>query len=214
MNFILSRCTNVPGVVLLGVVIFLTACAGTKSAVRTNEYLDETTGITVTVLQEPAIFFHASPRLAANVRDYLYVGPVEMNRMGKLSHYLWLAEWSTIDRAPDQNPQNRPIVPLEHVSLLLDGSPMELQDPLEQGNSLGVPLQPYSMPVETMRSVYMRVSRDQLSRIAAANKVMVVVVASGQARTYKLWNGDTHAFGSIDRNTAVAEDRRLVKTSD
>jgi len=60
----------------------------------------------------------------------------------------------------------------------------------------------------------MRVSSDQLSRIAAADKVEVVVEASGQARTYKLWNGQTQEFGSINRTTAVAEDRRLVKASD
>jgi hypothetical protein len=202
------------GMTIMFGAMFMAACVGTRPATNVHQYLDTETGITLTSLQEPAIFYHASPRLAANARDYLYIGPVEMNRMGKLAHYLWIAEWSTIDRLPAKASIAPVAEPLAEVVLILDGLPMQPQDQLEKNDRSGIPLKPYSLPVDTMHSVYMRVSRDQLRRIAAAKTVTVSVSGIDRPRAYKLWSGDPRLFESIIQDPAMQKDRRLVKTSD
>jgi hypothetical protein len=202
------------GITIMFGVTFMAACSGTKPASNVHQYIDTETGITLTGLQEPAIFYHASPRLAANVRDYLYVGPVEMNRMGKLANYLWIAEWSTIDRRPGESSVTPVASPFAEVVLFLDGLPMLLQDQHDKNDRKGVPLKPYSLPVDTINSVYMRVSRDQLRRIAAAKTMTISVSGIDRRRTYKLWSGNPRLFESIIQDPAMQKDRRLVKTSD
>jgi hypothetical protein len=197
---------------IAAVLAAITGCAGTQADDPTRQYLDEVTGITVTAVEEPAIFYHDAPRLAVHARDYLYVRPVEMNRMGKLSYYLWLAEWSTIDRLPGKDTGEKVFT---GAVVFLDGVPMELQDGMQASQRYGVPEKPYSMPVETGRTVYMRVSRAQLTKISGADTVAVSLSDSaGKTRSYKLWSGTTSTFGSINKNKMGLNDRRVVQMSD
>jgi hypothetical protein len=193
----------------IAAVLAITGCAGTREDDPARQYLDEVTGITVTAVEEPAVFYHDAPRLAVHARDYLYVGPVEMNRMGKLSYYLWMAEWSTIDRLPGKDAGEKVFT---GAVVFLDGVPMELQDGMQASQRYGVPETPYSVPVETGRTVYMRVSRAQLTKIAGADTVTVGLSdATGKTRSYKLWSGTTSTFGAINQDRMGPNDRRLVQ---
>ena len=55
-------------------------------------------GVTVVTLDDPIVLARPVPQLAAAARDYAYLGPVEMNRMGDRDYYLWVGLASTIDR--------------------------------------------------------------------------------------------------------------------
>jgi hypothetical protein len=199
--------------IVLAAMGFGTGCTSSRPADSAQQYLDAGTGITVNGLQESAIFYHADPRLAAHVRDYLYVGPVEMNRMGKYYYYMWLGEWSTIDRLPERkSASNKGSADkvLEGVVVLLDGVPMELHDSLDADEKSRIMQHPYDAPVGSMRTAYMRVSRDQLVRIAAASSIVFRVGDAEYPRTYKLWSGNTDSFGMIIKGPAAANNVRPV----
>lgn len=63
-----------------------------------NERLDEVTGTTLVTEHEPLIFARGQPRYSRSARDYVYLGPVEINRQGQRQYYLWVGLASTIDR--------------------------------------------------------------------------------------------------------------------
>ena len=74
-------------------IVFLAAgCSAVTREGAPEEYLDRATGVTVTHLDAPVVFSHAAPRLAVHARDYVYMGPLEINRTGKREYYLWVAE--------------------------------------------------------------------------------------------------------------------------
>ena len=64
-----------------------------------SEYLDPQTAMTVRVVAEPFVYGRDVPELAVNARDYLSVGAVELDNMGRHRIFLALVSWSTIDRA-------------------------------------------------------------------------------------------------------------------
>ena len=76
--------------------LLLGGCATEPAGV--HQYLDEQTAITIRVVGAPFIYSREAPELAANVRDYLSLGAVELNNMGARKYYLVLVAWSTIDR--------------------------------------------------------------------------------------------------------------------
>jgi len=162
--------------------------------VTTVDYLDPKTVNTVTHLSAPIVFAREEPSLAANVRDYLYAGPVEVNQMGEIRYYLWFGEWSTIDRLPANS--DEPSVadnPAEKLVVWLDGQPNALTD--NQPPTLG--RMPYSGPVDSLRSVFFRVSRDQLRQMAVAKSIAVQLQGTAGARRYQLWSGDQATFAMI-----------------
>ena len=90
---------------IAALVLVLSACADT-SATRVTEYLDPETAVTIRAVAAPIVFSRDAPELAANARDYLSAGLVEVNNMGKRVHYLALVSWSTVDRhRPGATPQ-------------------------------------------------------------------------------------------------------------
>jgi len=78
----------------------LMALAGCQSfgSPEVNERLDEVTGTTLLTEREPLIFARGQPQYSRSARDYVYLGPVEINRQGRREYYLWVGLASTIDR--------------------------------------------------------------------------------------------------------------------
>ncbi|MGD8325240.1 MAG: hypothetical protein PVF50_12820, partial [Gammaproteobacteria bacterium] len=67
--------------------ILLGACASTQSLAPR---FDERTGVTWTALNEPVAMAHANRQLSTAARDYVYIGPIEMNERGTREEFLWL----------------------------------------------------------------------------------------------------------------------------
>jgi len=173
----------------------VTGCLSISSQdVTTVDYLDPKTVNTVTHLSAPIVFAREEPSLAANVRDYLYAGPVEINQMGEIRYYLWFGEWSTIDRLPaDGDDSSASGNPAEQLVVWIDEQPNVLSD--NRSPTLG--RMPYSGPVDSLRSVFFRVSRDQLRQMAVATSITVQLQGSAGARRYQLWSGDPATFAMI-----------------
>lgn len=181
----------------------LAGCLGVSGKpVTTVDYLDPKTVNTVTHLSAPVVFAREEPSLAANVRDYLYAGPVEVNQMGEIRYYLWIGEWSTIDRLPEENdPTAATDESAGAIVVWLDGQPNTLSD--DRQPTLGQ--MPYRGPVDSLRSKFFRVSRDQLRQMAEAQNVAVQLQDAAGSRRYQLWSGDPATFAMISDLRAMLE---------
>ncbi|MEO8223271.1 MAG: hypothetical protein ABI661_00550 [Gammaproteobacteria bacterium] len=185
---------------LVPVVALLVASCGTSApGQRAAEFLDEKTSATITRVEEPVAFFSDDPARAANARDYLYAAPLLVNQLGKRGWWLWLGQWSTIDRgvigatveASD----------LAKVVLLVDGEPMELDVGARADSLPGISQVPYATPVATAKSFYLPLTGSQLARLGRAATVAISTeTAAGDVRVWQPWTGT----GNFTDLTALA----------
>ena len=144
----------------------------------------DSSGFTVETMGNAIVLSRPTPQLAASARDYVYLGPVEINHMGERDHYLWVGLASTVDRTFESiKPETA-----TRMVLLVDGQPMML--PLDNWiTSLD------QLPYDTIAPLYAkmsaRASLNQIQRIASAQTVEVHIVATdGTVAHYRMWQGD------------------------
>lgn len=172
--------------VTVALCLVLAACSTGGSAHAPVEYLDEGTGITITRLGAPMVFFSDQPSLATNVRDYIYAAPVAVNEAGHRSYWLWLAAWSTMDHAVAGED---PATAIGTVRLLLDGEPLELDGSASSSTVPGTRHPPYVAPVSGARTLVLPMSASQLRRLAAARDIVLHAKAiSEQDRYWLRWS--------------------------
>ncbi len=161
-------------------------------AARTNltSRLDSN-GLTVVTLDEPIVLARPVRQLAAAARDYAYLGPVEINRMGNRDYFLWVGLASTIDRElVGVSPAE-----VQELAVLVDGWPMLLPlvhwvADLEQS--------PYETAAPLYATFAAHASLDQIRRISSAESVEVhLVTESGVTRRYKKWQGDWSSWSLL-----------------
>jgi hypothetical protein len=160
----------------------ITACAGSTPVIQ--ESLDSGSGVTVLRSTAPMIFFHDNSGYAAHARDYIYAGPIEVNRMGVRSHYLWLGIWSTMR---DDGRLSDDRAGFDDVILFVDGEPFPLELAGWTLDSIGVTEPVYVKPVASAADAYYHVTLDQLRLLAVAQRIELRV---GTARPmhYQLWD--------------------------
>ncbi|MGI9258010.1 MAG: hypothetical protein ACR2QQ_04175 [Gammaproteobacteria bacterium] len=170
------------------VVSILTGCG--VEPVR-EELFEERSGLTWASINEPVVLASATPGYTVAARDYLYVGPVETNRLGTREYYLWMGAASTVDRELRGNslPES------ETLLIIADGAPVTLA--LEQWNP-GFDDEPYESPVPTTQNWGARVSTHQIQRIARATSVEIQLVSeTGESTPYELWDGSWQNWESF-----------------
>jgi hypothetical protein len=121
--------------------LLVTGCVSTSTLVE--ERLDLGTGVTVTHSTAPVVLYRDNSAYAAHARDYVYVGPVEINRMGEYSYYLWLGIWSTVSDAERAFQRDG----FESITLFADGEPLQLELVGWTLESIGVSEPVYVKPV-------------------------------------------------------------------
>ena len=167
---------------------FLIAGCATEASVTSR--LDSS-GFTVATMGDAIVLSRPTPRLAAAMRDYAYVGPVEINHMGKRDHYLWVGLASTVDRTFDSiSPDTA-----ETMVLLVDGQPMML--PLDKWIT-SLDQSPYETIAPLYATLSARASLNQIKRIASALSVEVHIIASdGNVAHYRMWQGDFPSWSML-----------------
>ena len=184
----------------------LGGCAGKPARSDVQDYLEETTGTTITSVRNPAAFVHEVPELAASGRDYVYLAPIAVSRGGERSFWLWLGAWSTVDRkARHENARPLGIGPIQ---ILADGEPMELELQPADGNPAGIRRIPYSTPVNSLQQFMAPVTRSQLQRLSHAR--VLTLADQPDDETARLWHSDEQAsamLSSFADQTLAAEAR-------
>jgi hypothetical protein len=170
----------------LAALVCVTAACQSGSGVR--ETLDARTGITWTTDRAPVVFARTEARYSRSARDYLYLGPVEVNRQGTRDYYLWVGVATTLDRgylAPRLELPDKLYVELggEVIEFVLQpwGSlaPMAGTAPA------------YATAVELHAELAARVTADQIARLAAELPPTIrVAIPSALTREYLRWGDE------------------------
>lgn len=176
--------------------LLLGGCGGGATALRAWEDLDEATGVTVTRIAEPLVFYQDDPARAANCRDYIEVAPLQVSQGGRNGRWLWVALWSTIDRKVTDG---EPTVPdTTAIRLVADGEPMELDFASAATRLPGMEGGPYAAPVSTAKVLFLPLTTSQLARLGAARDVTLGVERAGEGeRGWARWPGADDALSAM-----------------
>jgi hypothetical protein len=160
--------------------VVVASCAASTPVVE--EKLDPLTGVTVTRSAAPLVLYRENSASAAHARDFVYMGPVLVNRMGRHDYYLWLGIWSTL-RDYDAASQRDGF---ETIVLYADGEPFELELKGWSVDSIGVSEPVYLKPVATAADAFYAVTQDQIRLIAEASDVRLRT-RSSRSHRYEPW---------------------------
>ena len=179
------KLSNLILVTLLGA-----GCVSTTTLVE--ERLDLGTGVTVTHTTAPIVLYRDNSAYAAHARDYVYLGPVEINRMGEYSYFLWLGIWSTVSDA-DRSYQRDGF---ESITLFADGEPLQLELVGWTLESIGASEPVYVKPVASAADAYYRVTIDQIRLLANAREIELHA-GTTPVRVYLMWDQQGSAHASL-----------------
>lgn len=148
--------------------LFLIAgCAGTD--VRVLQQLDPETGATITHASAPIVMYRDMSAESAFGREYVYVGPIQVNNMGDRQHYLWLGIWGTSD-ASDRGDT---VSEFESIVIYADGEPLGLEVKGWTPGSIGASSDVYVQPVAAALGGYYPVTIGQIRLIAEARDLEI-----------------------------------------
>lgn len=168
----------------------IAACG--SSPTLTTEQLDPLTGVTVTRSTSPLVLYKENSARAAYARDFVYVGPLSVNRMGNYDHYLWLGIWSSLStqQLPDQRDG------FESIVIFADGEPLRLELEGWTLASIGVSQPVYNKPTATAADAYYPVTMDQIRVIAEARDIRLST-GGPRAQTYEPWDSQARANSGL-----------------
>lgn len=165
----------------LAAALLLVACGGTDVLVANR--LDPVMGVTVTSTTKPLVFYRDRSAQAAYAKDYVYLGPIEVNNMGQKNYFIWLGAWSSSDAADRSSQMDA----FESVVVFADGEPLSLQVDGWTPESIGLSESTYVKPVASATDGYYRVTIDQI-RLMAEARDLEVRAGSTQPQTYFPWD--------------------------
>lgn len=156
------------------------------------------TGVSPTSTREAVWLAAERPGLSAVGKDYLFVGPMTVNREGARRSYLWFAVGTTIDRriTGADKPQ------LDTIVLLVDGTPMTF-DLVPWDNSADA--SPYSLAIDSYVSYAARVTSSQVRQLADASMLQAYLTdENGRSPVYSVVQGQASDWVSYGRTAAAA----------
>lgn len=165
------------------VALVLAACASGPSAL-TREFLDSGTGVTVTASRVPLVLYRDNPAAAAYARNVVHLGPVEINRSGHYTYFLWVGIWNTL-QSPDTF-QSRD--GFETIIIVADSEPMALDLAGWTPAAINASAPVYLKPVASAAEAYYPLTVDQIRVIAEARSISVRTTGNSP-REYMLWSG-------------------------
>ena len=186
--------SSVPGLTLLFVV---SSCG--ISAPLIQDTLDPVTGVTITHARVPLVFYRDSSSRAAHARDFINMGPIQVNRMGQHRYFLWLGVWNTM--------QDRHLPEMldgfESIIVFADGEPLPLTVAGWTPDAIGASESAYVKPTASSAEAYYEVTIDQLRVIAESNDIRIRTTALLPA-SYEPW--DDQRSARISLNAFIADE--------
>lgn len=176
-------------VATLLLVLVLASCGSTGTLVSGE--IDPVTGVTVTRSKTPLVLYRDNSSRAAHARDFAYVGPLAVNRMGDYRYFLWLGIWSSLDDQAMSSQRDG----FESIVVFADGEPMSLELAGWTLSAIGVSQPIYNKPTATAADAYYSVTMDQIRLIAEATDIRIH--ASTRSGSYELWDSQKTALNSM-----------------
>ncbi|MFO1427955.1 MAG: hypothetical protein U1F11_13485 [Steroidobacteraceae bacterium] len=164
-------------------ILLLGGCAALPPPAPASS-LDEHTGITLTVVDEPLVLARDRRDVAANAREYLTLAAATRNQSGRITAVLLVHRWSTIDERvlPVTTP------PPASLVIVADGRDLHL-----------VPLQPlprefsersarlWHPQVDRVSTDAYRIDAAALGYLAGSSRISASYDAPGEGLPYLLW---------------------------
>jgi hypothetical protein len=178
--------------------LLLGGCASLPSP-ESPSYLDERTGITLTVVDTPLVLARDRRDLAANARDYLTLVAVNRNESGRITSALLLYRWSTIDSRVAAPQLGEP-----KLVIVADGRDIRLQ-PLASVPKEFVPTPQHDLwhpPVSDVSTTAFRIDAATLRFIAQSARVSAFIDQRGDDLPYSLWRDGRAA---LERFATIAQ---------
>jgi len=170
--------------------VLLSGCASSGQA--PIETMDPLTAVTVTRSARPLVFYRDQSARAAHARDFINLGPFQVNRMGDYHYFLWVGIWSTLpDELRDDDRDG-----FETLTLFVDGEPWSLPIAGWTPDSFGGSDSVFLKPVASATDAYYEVTLDQIRLLSSASDVRL---QSGGAfpGAYELWDDEQPAFAAM-----------------
>jgi len=181
MNFRLAEY-----VMCIASILIVSLLAACSSAPTVKEFFDSESSVVVNYTDTPIIFYIDRSGRAAFARDFVNVGPIQVNRMGDRRYYLWLGIWNTIDTA---NKESR-AAEFELVTVYADGEPILLDLAGWTSEVVGASRPIYAKPVSSATEAYYEVTIDQIRLMAAATEIRIQTSGEPSA-SYEMWDRST-----------------------
>jgi hypothetical protein len=177
----------------------LVACAALP-APAPLAYLDERTGITLTVVDAPLVLARERRDLAANARDYLTLVAVARNESGRRSSALLVHRWSTIDTrvrtagAPEADPR---------LVIVADGRDIRLTrlEPVPREFEPSATHDLWRPDVSQVDTVVYRVDVATLRYIAQSTRVSAFRDVPDDALPFSMWRDGRAALARLAEET-------------
>lgn len=186
--------------VLLGLsLVFASGCQSSGSII---ERLDAPSGLTIVTDPALAVYARTEPRFSRSARDYIYLGPVEVNERGRREYFLWVGIGSTIDRDFLASESSIPDI----LYLDLRGAPVEFElTPWDQRLPRLAGRRIYDPAVTLGRIMAARVTRDQIALVSEGRPERVRVAHTDEPTIeYFLW-GDQVEWTTFLRNAGIGQ---------
>jgi hypothetical protein len=168
----------------------LSACGSSTGAIKNK--LDPLTAVTITYSQVPMVFYRDNSGAAAFARNFVHLGPLEVNQTGSFRYYLWLGIWNTMQHSDSGEPRQG----FESIVVYADGEPLQLELAGWTAEAIGASEPVYLKPVSSAADAYYEVSVDHIRLIATAKRVRIQSTGP-QRRSYELWNHQELAKASL-----------------
>ena len=179
---------------LLALCLLVAAC---HAGGGVREALDTRTGVTWAADRAPMVFARTEARYSRSARDYVYVGPVEVNRQGTRDYYLWVGIATTLDRgylAPAVDLPEKLYIDIGDEVLEFALQPWRLVVPIEGFEAA------YPTAVALRALFAARVTSSQIELLARERPRAARVAGAGsQSREYLLWDEGSAWQGFVAR---------------
>lgn len=154
--------------------------------------MDPLTAVTITYTRAPMVFYRDESGRAAYARDYVHLGPLEVNRSGTYSYYLWLGIWNTLQDTSSGEPRDG----FDSIVVFADGEPLPLEISGWTPAAIGASEHAYMKPVASAADAYYSVTVDQL-RVIAEAKDLRLQSSGPRAKSYELWDSQASAKAGL-----------------
>ncbi len=170
----------------LAAALLTSACA--SSPQLTSSFLDQTTGVTVTSSVTPLLLYRENSSYAAHARNYVQLGPIEVNQSGNYRYFLWVSTWGTMQDM-DFSKQRRGF---DSITIIADSEPLPLDLAGWTPSAIGASRPVYTQAVTSATGAYYFVTSDQIRLIATARDIRLRTTGPSP-REYQLWDEQQHA---------------------
>jgi len=165
----------------IALLAFLSACAATSG--RIHEFLDEQTGATITSSGSPFVLYRDNPSRAAYARNFLHLGPIEVNRAGTYEYFLWVGMWNTMDTSDSIGQRES----FDSIVIFVDGEALPLEVAGRTPDTIGASRPVYIKPVASTADAYYAVTVDQIRLISRSSELRIRNSGTSP-REYRLWD--------------------------